>query len=116
MPVRTNPNRNAMKIVRTELSAQMHTIGKSVEQTAKNSMRDGGTPHVPSSPGEPPRIDTKKLHDSITTETQQDGNHSIQTRVGTNVDYGRYLELGTRKILPRPWLRPALNAVARRSR
>jgi len=111
MPVITNPNRNAMKLVKTELAAQLHTIGKAVEQTAKNSMRDGGTPHVPSNPGEPPRIDTKKLHDSIKTETQQNGD-GVETRVGTNVDYGLYLELGTKKILPRPWLRPALNAVA----
>lgn len=115
MSVITKPNPNAMKIVKSELAAQLHTLGKAVEETAKNSMRDGGTPHVPSSPGEPPRIDTKKLHESIKTETQQDGN-TIQTRVGTNVDYGRYLELGTRHILPRPWLRPALNAVARKEK
>ena len=63
-------------------------------------MREGGTPHVASRPGEPPHIDTKNLHESIKTETEKDRN-SVETRIGTNVDYGLYLELGTRDILPR---------------
>ena len=115
MPVRTRPNPQAIKILSTDLAAQIHTIGKEVEQTAKRSMRAGGTPHVPSNPGEPPRRETKNLHDSIMTETQQEL-EGIETRVGTNVEYGLHLELGTRRIKPRPWLRPALAAVAGREK
>ena len=70
MAVKTKPNRDALKLIVTEVAAYMHTTGKEVEQMAKRSMRDGGTPHVPSSPGEPPRIDTKNLHESIMTETE----------------------------------------------
>lgn len=33
--------------------------------------------------------------------------------VGTNVQYGLFLEFGTENMLPRPWLRPALDAAAR---
>ena len=34
----------------------------------------------------------------------------LTARVGTNVPYGKYLELGTKRgIAPRPWLRRALN-------
>ena len=85
---------------------------QTVEQLAKRSMRDGGNPHVPSSPGEPPRIDTKNLHESIMTETQVERT-SIETRIGTNVDYGLFLELGTSKMQPRPWLRPAFDKVVK---
>ena len=87
MSVKTRPNPNAMKIILTEVAAQMHTTGKEIERVAKNSMRDGGTPHVASRPGEPPHIDTKNLHESIKTETEKDRN-SVETRIGTNVDYG----------------------------
>ena len=113
MSVKTKPNPNALRIILTEAAAHTHTAGKEIERIAKNSMRDGGDPHVASSPGEPPHIDTKNLHESIMTETQKD-HKSVETRVGTNVDYGLYLELGTRRILPRPWLRPAFNAVTKR--
>ena len=112
MPVKVKKNLKALDLLTTELAAQMHTTGKQVEQVAKRSMRDGGTPHVPSNPGEPPRIDTKNLHESIMTETQRDRN-SIETRIGTNVVYGRHLELGTRHIKPRPWLRPAFYKVTK---
>ena len=34
---------------------------------------------------------------------------ALEARVGTNVEYGKHLELGTKRgILPRPWLRRAL--------
>ena len=29
--------------------------------------------------------------------------------MGTNVNYGRFLEFGTVKMAPRPWLRPSLD-------
>lgn len=32
--------------------------------------------------------------------------------VGTNVEYGLYLEMGTRNHPPYPWLRPAISEVA----
>ena len=112
MSVKTKPNNRALKLITTELAAQMHTTGKQIEQLAKRSMRDGGNPHVPSSPGEPPRIDTKNLHESIMTETEVERT-SIETRIGTNVRYGLFLELGTRHMAPRPWLRPAFNKVVK---
>jgi len=78
-----------------------------VERIAKLSMKGGGKPHVPSSPGEPPHVDEGRLRSSITHEIGGTRN-VVEARVGTNVKYGRFLELGTRHILPRPWLRPAI--------
>ena len=112
MPVKMNPNRNAMKGIKTELAAHIHIVGKEVEQVAKRSMRRSGSP---SRAGETPRIDTKNLHESITTETEVQGDR-VETRVGTNIGYGLHLELGTRFMKPRPWLRPALQAVRGKDR
>jgi phage gpG-like protein len=57
----------------------------------------------PSKPGEPPHKQTGRLLGSITREV-----HDTYARVGTNVKYGRWLELGTRFMAARPWLRRAL--------
>lgn len=60
----------------------------------------------PSAPGEPPRKQTGRLRSSVTYEVL-DG--ELVARVGTNVKYAKWLELGTVSMLPRPWLRRALN-------
>ncbi len=63
-------------------------------------------PVTHSKPGEPPYKQTGRLRASVTYEVDAD---SLTGRVGTNVEYGLYLELGTKKgILPRPWLRRSL--------
>lgn len=89
-----------------------HRKGLEIEREAKLSMKGGGTPHVPSKPGEPPHVDTGRLRASISTITDV-GSEQVVTRVGTNVRSGRELELGTSRIKPRPWLRPAFNKVVR---
>jgi len=57
----------------------------------------------PSASGEPPGVITGTLKRSITYEIE-----GLIGRVGTNVEYGKHLELGTEHIAPRPFLRPAL--------
>lgn len=60
----------------------------------------------PSKPGEPPHKQTGRLRASVTHEVDA---KTLEARVGTNVEYGRYLELGTKRgLAPRPWLRRAL--------
>lgn len=59
-----------------------------------------------SQPGEPPRKQTGRLRASVAYEVDPE---AMSARVGTNVKYGKYLELGTKRgIAPRPWLRRAL--------
>lgn len=61
---------------------------------------------VRSKPGEPPRKQTGRLRASVTREIDEG---DLTARVGTNVRYGKALELGSRKgLAPRPWLRRAL--------
>ena len=61
---------------------------------------------VRSAPGEPPRKQTGTLRASVTYEVDE---KTLKARAGTNLKYGKALELGTKKGLkPRPWLRRAL--------
>jgi HK97 gp10 family phage protein len=66
-----------------------------------------------SRPGNPPHKQTGRLQGSITWELSRRGlfGRGLMARVGTNLTYGRYLELGTRKMRPRPWLRRSINEV-----
>lgn len=49
-------------------------------------------------------VDTGRLRNSITHETEQD--YAI---IGTNVEYAPYQELGTSKMKAQPYLRPAVD-------
>lgn len=54
--------------------------------------------HQASAPGEAPATDTGRLANSVTTEDVG----SLEIEVLTEVEYGPYLEFGTRTIAPRP--------------
>ena len=90
-----------------------------VERTAKTIMRDSPTNpdvsygkkhHHPSYAGNPPAPDTGTLMRSITHSVEVKGNEVVG-EVGSiiyNSDYPRYLEYGTSKMKPRPWLSASL--------
>lgn len=61
----------------------------------------------PSKPGEPPHKQTGQLARSIAWE--RDG---LVARVGTNVKYSRYLELGTSRMAARPFLNRGLDEMS----
>ena len=88
-----------------------------VERVAKTSMRDTTVnpdvtygKHHPSMPGYAPAPDTGTLMQSVTHSVEVDSNGEVYGEVGSilkNPDYPRYLEFGTSKMQPRPWLSPA---------
>ena len=90
-----------------------------VERTAKTIMRDSPTNpdvsygkkgHHPSYAGNPPAPDTGTLMRSITHEVSGNGKQVVG-EVGSiihNSDYPKYLEFGTSKMKPRPWLSASL--------
>ncbi len=93
------------------------TSGKKIRRSGTGASRKF---HRPSAPGEPPAIDTGILRSSVSHEIKLEGlsingfvgsdiDH-IRKRsdIGTDVEYGFYLEVGTIKMRARPWLRPAL--------
>jgi phage gpG-like protein len=63
--------------------------------------------HVASEPGYPPNSDTGRLAQSIAFDVDVE---KLEAVVGTNVQYGAFLEMGTKNIAARPWLFPAFEA------
>lgn len=55
-------------------------------------------------------VDTGRLRDSITWELGGSG-ALLEGRVGSNVEYAPYVELGTRHMAPRAFLRNAISSV-----
>ncbi len=72
--------------------------------------RRGRVVHRASSPGNPPAVDTGRLRASYTWRLGSDA-RGPYVEVGTNVIYAPWLEYGTRRMQPRPHLRPAINDV-----
>ena len=82
--------------------------------------------HRPSAPGFPPAIDTGVLRASISHKVVEKAGNvqgfvgsdtakiAAKAEAGTDVEYGFYLEVGTRNMEARPWLRPALRASEKR--
>jgi len=85
-----------------KLVAQGHIIATPAKTKAKRI-----TGAFPSAPGDPPHKQTGTLLKSVAYELVTVAAKTI-ARVGTNIKYGRWLELGTKKMKPRPWLRRAL--------
>jgi len=92
-----------------------------VQSTAITSMRDTlidtsrtyysynkRIPHHPSVAGNPPAVDTGTLRRSITYRVDEKEKTGYVGSTIMNPPYGAYLEYGTSRMKPRPWLRPAL--------
>jgi len=62
----------------------------------------------PSMPGQPPHIDTGALRNSIHIVMNPKGDGAV---VGTLIPYGKHLEVGTRFMAPRPWVRPTFDRI-----
>jgi hypothetical protein len=91
-----------------------------VERTAKEKMRDavvdmdkayGKRGHHPSVPGSAPAPDTGTMLQSVTHSIEEEGSHVIGY-VGSvlkDPPYPTYLEEGTSKMSPRPWLQVSID-------
>ena len=55
-------------------------------------------------------VDTGRLRSSITRSNVVRNGDSLEVAIGTDVEYGPYVELGTSRQRAQPYLRPALDA------
>ena len=77
------------------------------KELVKYTQRSISIPFPPaSSPGNPPHLRTGKLKGSVRYE------YSVkQLELIADIEYAKFLEFGTWKMAPRPFLRPALHRV-----
>jgi HK97 gp10 family phage protein len=66
-----------------------------------------GLRYKSSAPGDSPAVQTGHLRRSVQIDRKDVA--MLRARVGTDLMYGLYLEVGTRKMQARPWVRPAIN-------
>jgi hypothetical protein len=92
-------------------------LRRAVQVEAAAKIRASNAPHgyfhgtfYPSNPGSGPGVRTGRLRSSITHTIGVDA-LGLHAKIGTNVRYGVYLELGTRYMPPGyPFLKPSLKA------
>ena len=85
-------------------SIQSATMGKEV---TRHTAAGQSYSHIAAKAGGAPNTDTGALVNSIQVELKGSG-FGKGVGVGTRLDYGRWLENGTKIMKARPWLNPAL--------
>ena len=91
---------------------KVHAIAvKSIQQHQSSGRiyKRNGVDHSASLPGFPPNSDTGNLVRNIAFKIDAE---KLEGEVGSDIEYAKFLEFGTSKMEPRPWLLPALEAVA----
>jgi len=89
--------------LRARTAANLRAAAVVVQNRAKVLLSTAYPP--PSSAGEPPHRRTGRLRASVTSEVDE---AELTARVGSDLPVARWLELGTSRMPPRPWLRRAL--------
>lgn len=99
-------SRRAKELLSVSGTGVWQRAGNGVHQLVKavKNARNRVYGAFPSMPGEPPHKQTGHLRRSVTYEVTTHGGEMV-SRYGTNVKYGRWLEEGTTRMAPRPWLR-----------
>jgi len=95
--------------IRENISIPSRTVGVGIISKGKNKGQTkkilGARGSNRSKPGEFPHKDYGLLRQSIATDYDQS---TLTARIGSALSYAKYLELGTRKMRPRPFLRRTL--------
>ena len=81
------------------------TINGRVVPVGPRSGNNLSATHQASAPGEYPMSDTGRLSSNIIKVVPSAS--SIEGQVGTNIEYGTFLEFGTSRMAARPWLMPS---------
>lgn len=101
------------KQVTNTVVAGGEAVGQRVAAEAKRLVsRANPTGASPSAPGEPPKRVTGALMESIDYQVEP-SKQQVAVYVGASVQHALYLEFGTSKMAPRPFMRPAVANVSR---
>ncbi len=101
----------AMRAVEATMQGAAMLVANDAKRRVQRGPKSGrtyvrrGIAHQASAPGEPPATDTGKLAGSIVAAAS-----GLTAYVEARSEYGRWLEYGTRRILPRPFMVPAAEA------
>ena len=98
----------AKKMLETGMESRLELASIKVRDYIRKKI---SLPQPPSAPGEYPHKDTGQLRRFVGYEV-----NGLVARVGTNVEYGKWLELGTSKMAARPWLLRSVFALRARIR
>lgn len=96
----------AAQIVRDEIDISMAHTPRDYSKSYYHHNQK--IPHHPSMPYNPPAIDSGDLRKSIHWDVRDEGDRIVM-EVGSIMteEYPAWLEKGTSRMAPRPWLRPA---------
>ena len=95
---------NRIKSTGEQLKTKFNDFLFFLAEHGKEDIKDNyTTDHIPSSPGEPPAVRTGRLKESTTAEQHKD-----YATIDIGAEYAEWLEFGTSKIAPRPFVRPAV--------
>lgn len=96
----------ALQAIQRVLEASAAKMDRSakllIDRGVKSGKRYGR--HQTSAPGEAPATHTGRLIQSITWQVLNQG---FTVEIGSPLDYAAFLEEGTQRMDPRPWLKPA---------
>lgn len=93
------------KIIASGGQMVMNEAKQSIHQHSSSGITYGN--HTASAPGKPPNTDTGYLANNIYLVIDQDGRGA---EVESRAEYSEALEFGTRNMLARPFLQPALES------
>ena len=92
-----------------ELKAKLAHLSDAIKQGALERATMAGAMVIENRAKEIVPVRTGNLRRSIHSEIESTTANQAVARVGTNVEYGPYVEFGTRRMSARPFLRPALD-------
>jgi hypothetical protein len=82
-------------------------------KSGRTYRRPGGGTYIASAPGESPAVKTGALIRSLRARKSNGG---LKVRITAEVKHGKWMEQGTDKIAPRPFMKPARDAAEPRIR
>jgi HK97 gp10 family phage protein len=97
-------SREITEAIEREMRKRLFLIGARVSSHARKLVSPSTRANGPSLPGEPPHADTGRFRNSISHDVTRDAEGHLVARVGSNVEYAPFLELGTNKMEARPSL------------